>query len=660
MGNETVNILLVEDEQAHAELIQRAFERYENKYNLSIAQTISEAKTLIETSPFGLILSDWRLPDGKGTQLIEIQEKNPKTPVVIMTGHGNERVAVEAIKAGALDYVVKSDVALADMAHTVERAMREWENRIQREQAEAQLKRRVSELEAVNRVSTAMRTAETLHEMIPRLMDEILAILNAQCGAFWLYNSVTGKLERFYIHGPLDQIPAEIQPEECIAATSLATKEIHLIPKFAHEKGSGNLPQEFGGACTPILAGKDVVGALLVGVALPRELKQTELHLLSTLSEIAGNAIQRTRLHEKTKHSLERLATLRSIDQAITSNTDIHVTLNILLGHARGQLGADAVGILRLDPHMNHLTYFAGQGFGSVLSTPSPIRIGEGYAGLAVLERRPIFASEVQGLSLVSGRTELATTELFKSYHVMPLTVKGQVKGVMETFHRNRYTPDEEWKNYFESLANQAAIAIDNAELFENLQKSNVDLRVAYNATIEGWSRALDLRDKETEGHTQRVMDKTLKLAEVMGVKKENLDHIRRGALLHDIGKMGIPDQLLHKPGPLNEEEWTIMRKHPEFAYEMLSPISYLHDSLNIPLYHHEKWDGTGYPRKLKGEEIPLEARIFAVVDVWDALLSDRPYRKAWSKRETLQYLIDQKGSHFEPQIVDAFLKLIK
>jgi putative nucleotidyltransferase with HDIG domain len=181
----------------------------------------------------------------------------------------------------------------------------------------------------------------------------------------------------------------------------------------------------------------------------------------------------------------------------------------------------------------------------------------------------------------------------------------------------------------------------------------------AYDATIEGWSRALDLRDKETEGHSHRVTELTLRLARVFGFDEHQLAHIRRGSLLHDIGKMGIPDQILLKPGPLTEDEWEIMRRHPVYAYEMLRPIEFLRPALAIPYAHHEKWDGTGYPRGLRGEEIPLEARLFAVVDVWDALSSDRPYRKAWPIQQVVSHMHSLEGTHFEPEVVQAFLSLV-
>src|SRR5205085_5563608 len=192
-----------------------------------------------------------------------------------------------------------------------------------------------------------------------------------------------------------------------------------------------------------------------------------------------------------------------------------------------------------------------------------------------------------------------------------------------------------------------------------DLQRSNADLASAYDATIEGWSRALDLRDKETEGHTVRVTNYTLRLAQQMGVNPTDLVHIRRGALLHDIGKMGIPDNILLKPGPLTDDEWVLMRRHPLLAYDLLSSIKYLRPALDIPYCHHEKWDGSGYPRGLVGDAIPLAARMFAVVDVWDALRSERPYRPPWTAERTAQHIRDGAGSHFDPKVVEAFLSMI-
>jgi PAS domain S-box-containing protein len=192
------------------------------------------------------------------------------------------------------------------------------------------------------------------------------------------------------------------------------------------------------------------------------------------------------------------------------------------------------------------------------------------------------------------------------------------------------------------------------------LREAHKNLQEAYDRTIEGWVRALDLRDRETEGHTQRVTELTVNVAKTLGFSAEELVHIRRGALLHDMGKMAIPDEILQKPGPLNEFEWEKMRQHPRYAYEMLSPITYLNPALDIPFCHHERWDASGYPRGLKGEEIPLAARLFSIIDVWDALCSDRPYRKKMPRKEVARYLREKSGQLFDPTLVDVFLSIME
>jgi putative nucleotidyltransferase with HDIG domain len=205
----------------------------------------------------------------------------------------------------------------------------------------------------------------------------------------------------------------------------------------------------------------------------------------------------------------------------------------------------------------------------------------------------------------------------------------------------------------------EATLAMNNDNLFEALQRSNMELTLAYEATVEGWVRALELRDKGSEGHTQRVTELTLRLAHEMGINDEQLVHIRRGALLHDIGKLGIPDAILFKPDRLSEEEWSLMRQHPVLGYNLLAPILFLRPALDIVYCHHERWDGSGYPRGLKGEEIPLAARIFAVVDVWDALVAERVFRPSLRKDEAITYLKEQAGKKLDPQVVQAFLKII-
>jgi putative nucleotidyltransferase with HDIG domain len=319
----------------------------------------------------------------------------------------------------------------------------------------------------------------------------------------------------------------------------------------------------------------------------------------------------------------------------------------------------DAADVLLLHPYQQTLQHAAGQGFRTRAIEGADVHMNDAFAGRCVMERRIIQVFDSAQIIENKPFTRLWLDENFSNYICVPLIAKGEVKGVLEVYRRSQFIPNAEWLEFLETLAGQAAITIDNAQMFDNLQRVNMELAIAYDATIEGWSHAMDLRDKETEGHTQRVTELTILLAKAMGIKDKEILHIRRGALLHDIGKMGIPDHILLKEGPLTDEEWTIMRKHPLLAYEMIQPIRYLHQSLDIPLAHHEKWDGTGYPRGLKGEEIPLVARIFAIVDVWDAVTSSRPYRKAWSKKKTLAYIKEQSGKHFDPQVVDVFLSVI-
>jgi len=380
--------------------------------------------------------------------------------------------------------------------------------------------------------------------------------------------------------------------------------------------------------------------------------------LRQRIAELKAADTERKRAEERIQRQLQRLTALREIDIAISGSSDLRVTFNVILDQVTTQLGVDAADVLLLHPHTQALEYAAGRGFCSAALQHTRLRLGEGHAGRAALERHIISVPDLAEAEDGLRRSLLLADEGFTTYHGVPLIAKGQVKGVLEVFHRAPIDPDQEWLDFLETLAGQAAIAIDNSTLFDNLQRSNFELSLAYDTTLEGWAKALELRDMETEGHTRRVTEMTLRLARAMGMSEAELVHVRRGALLHDIGKIGIPDSILRKPGPLTEEEWDIMRQHPVYAYEMLLPIAHLRPALDIPYYHHEKWDGTGYPRGLKGRQIPLAARVFAVVDVWDALLSGRPYRPAWPEEKATEYIREQAEKHFDPQVAEAFMEL--
>lgn len=373
---------------------------------------------------------------------------------------------------------------------------------------------------------------------------------------------------------------------------------------------------------------------------------------------VAREITERKRAEAHIDLQVQRLGALHTIDTAITSSLDLQLTLDVLLAHVTSALGVDAACVLLLSPHSPVLEYAAGTGFRTDAIRRSSVRLGEGYAGRAALERKMVSLRDVSELRGPFLPFALLEKEAVTTYYGVPLLAKGQVKGVLEIFNRSRLEPDPDWLQFLEAVATDAAIAIDNATLFADLQRLNTELVLAYDATLEGWGRALELRDEETEGHTKRVTKMTVRLARAMKLPEADLIQIRRGSFLHDIGKIGIPDRVLLKPDPLTEEEWAVMRMHPVYAFRLLQPIRFLRPALDIPYCHHERWDGQGYPRGLDGDHIPLAARIFAVVDVWDALRSSRPYHPTWSVERAREYLRDGAGSHFDPNVVDAFLAL--
>jgi PAS domain S-box-containing protein len=455
MMDDSIHILLIEDDPAHAELIQRAFEDRGNGVRLSVAQTLSEARAHLTDFQPVLIIADWRLPDGESSELLAQEHRTPAPPIIIMTSYGSERNAVEAIKSGALDYIVKSSESMTDMPHIAERAIQQW--KILQEQ---------------ERIQKALAEREAQFRLLAENSSDIIS--------------------RHDMHGNI----------------------LYISP-----------------ACHTLLGydPTELIGQPVIPFVHPEDGKSIlELLASPTWSDPTAAVPYRAR-------------------------------------HKNGE-----------------------------------------YIWLETTAR-VIYDQENHAIEIQASSRDITERK-------------------------------------------QSQVA---------LQQANKDLREAYDKTIEGWVLALDLRDRETEGHTQRVTEMAVRLARELGCTAEEVLHIRRGALLHDMGKMGIPDEILQKPGPLTDDEWGIMRKHPLYAYQMLSPIHYLNQSLIIPYYHHERWDGSGYPQGLKGEEIPLFARLFAVVDVWDALSSDRPYRKAIPPQEVANYLRDEAGRLFDASIVEKFLALL-
>lgn len=455
MQDNTTYILLIEDEESHAELIQRAFEDQNPQIGIQHVKSLAEAREAILKQEPSLIIADWRLPDGESMELLPNHKDTLATPIILMTSYGNERIAVEALKSGALDYVVKSPESMLDMPHLAERAIQQWEARTER----VRMQKALLESESQFRL-----LAENASDMISRLsIDGRMLYVSPACQTILGYTpeELTGKISFDFIH---------------------AENRARVINLFKDKQAEG----------------------------------------------------------------------------------------------------------------VYTVTYQALHKSGYYIWLESSAR--------AIFDQKTNIVIEIQTAS----------------------------------------------RDITERKKSEKA-----------LQDAHNDLQEAYQRTIEGWVRALDLRDRETEGHTQRVTEITVRVARTLGFPEEELVHIRRGALLHDMGKMAIPDAILHKPGPLNEEEWEKMRRHPMYAYEMLSPIAYLEPALEIPFCHHERWDGSGYPRALKGDGIPLTARLFAIVDVWDALRSDRPYRKKMAREEVVAYLREKSGQLFDPGLVEVFLSAI-
>ncbi|MBM4398513.1 MAG: GAF domain-containing protein, partial [Deltaproteobacteria bacterium] len=407
--------------------------------------------------------------------------------------------------------------------------------------------------------------------------------------------------------------------------------------------------------CVPMLARGRLVGVMSINLTRGRRpITRGQKKALHVIAGIAASALESAVQHDETRRRVAQLQSLRAIDTAIAASPELRVTMDVFLDQVARNLGVETACVRVLDAPALSLGRVSSRGMGGRAVEDHPVAIGEGHCGRAAQRRRVVAVPDLRSDPGEFAGTALA--EDFEGYHAVPLVSKSRVKGVLELFHAGPPPSDRDWLDFLETLCGQAAIAIENTGMFADLVRSRDDLASAYETTLEGWSRALDLRDRETEGHTRRVTAMSVRLAREMRIQGEDLVRVRRGALLHDIGKMGIPDAVLLKPGALDDDEWRIMRRHPQYARDLLEPIPYLRDAIDIPYCHHERWDGKGYPRGLAGEDIPLAARVFSPIDVFDALTSDRPYRPAWSREDALAHVEAGAGTMFDPRVVNAFL----
>ena len=356
------------------------------------------------------------------------------------------------------------------------------------------------------------------------------------------------------------------------------------------------------------------------------------------------------------QRKLNEISGLREIDTAILEQATYKDVVDTVFKQFQDHLLADGAVIYVVSPIDNEVV------FASAYCNDKQFEFEQMEIDYRHLKR---ISQITEGIQIKKTDDELLILDYlhdkdFRILYAMPIMINNTYHGVAEILYFNDMDLDDEWHNYFNALLTQTAVGISKIQLMEDLCNRNAELKDAYDGILKGWAKALELRDEETKGHSDRVLELSIKMAKQNHYTGREFEAFCRGALLHDIGKMGIPDSILLKPGKLTPEEWDIMKLHPDLAYVLLSEIPFLREAIEIPYYHHERWDGSGYPSGLKGEDIPLAARIFAVVDVWDALTSDRPYRPAWDIEKTKNYMIENKGVQFDPEIVDQLLDLLK
>jgi PAS domain S-box-containing protein len=488
------------------------------------------------------------------------------------------------------------------------------------------------------------------------LFSADLKIMN--CLVEWNREGISGPFHERLQNLPTDSSSswfAKMQAQDVFYFKSLAE-----IPQNDHAlRATSRWLEEKSMMDVPIVNNDHLVGFMrLASVREERQWTNDEIGLQKLFAEIIANSLERREAETRNQRQIDNLAALLKVEKAITSKTEIGSVMNVVLEQVTSQLGIDAAVILLYDTKTSSLYFGSGRGF-----KPGRATTALRYLQNPLLER-VVAERQMLHMPIPHEWQDIWGNEGFSVYFGVPLVAKGEVNGVLELYHRSEFEPSEDWQTFLFMIAEVSAIAIDNVTLFQNLQRSNRELQQAYDTTLEGWARALELRHQETKDHSVRIVNWVTRLAKMFGIDSEALIHLKRGALLHDIGKMGIPDSILNKTGPLITDEWTVMRKHPQLAYDMLYPIQYLRPALDIPYCHHEWWDGSGYPRGLKGEEIPLAARIFTVVDIWDAITQDRKYRpepeRRWDKKRAMEYLIDQAGKKLDPRVVKAFLHLLE
>lgn len=540
-------------------------------------------------------------------------------------------------------------------------------------------KRREREMMAIVSITNALRAASTHAEMLPIILDKTIQALKMDGVIVAIADTTIPHLFIELGRGEWSDVAnTHLMSRESLTHHVMNTLDVYLSndvnadSRFTKPAALNRLRSV---ACAPLIAEKRAIGVMWIGRrAEGGEINSNELLLLDAITNIAANAIHRATLYEQTQLRAEQFAAVNALGRAMAETFDlqrIYSKLYESITRLLPYIGSVFISLYDANAQIITCVYAMVDGQPLSASNLPPLPLDEPGAGTqseAIHTRHPIIVNNLSSrLTYLKKYERVSHSETASRSDIYaPMIVQGKIIGLIQvqSYVTDRFRQED--ADLLSLVANTAAIAIENARLFaetakmfDRLQRSNAELTLAYDTTLEGWSRALDLRDQETVGHTIRVTELTLMFARRLGISDDDLVHIRRGAILHDIGKIGVPDNILLKPGPLTPEESAIMQRHPVYAYEFLATVPFLRLALDIPYCHHEYYDGNGYPRGLKGDEIPLAARVFSVVDHWDALVNDRPYRKAWDKARVRDYLLENSNKIFDPQMVQAFLRML-
>jgi len=573
----------------------------------------------------------------------EYPERTTLALPLVRDGKGYGVFVVHATGPGVFDK--QEQALLADLADNIAYALEKLE-------ADEQGKNHLEEVMLLNEITRVALESTTLGDALANLATLLQGALNADQCDLALWNNQRHEMTSVASTAQIGNDGLGICPQsEGVAAVLAANRPVPC--------GEGCVPISAPDPTGPYIMGMPLVahdiplGAAFVTFEDERPCSQCDLNRARMITGHIALAIAHTTTVEANARRIKALLALHETAVDLAGNHDIKALLRTIVIRAGKLVGTEMGGLYLTVP--NGLQMVVARGMLEPF-VDQVLPLGQGASGRAVTSRKAILINDY---STWKGSSPMYGGLRVGSVIAAPLLWKDKVLGAFHVEHPspNVFGPDD--IEIVSLFAEQAAVAIGNARLIYNTETARKELELGYTATLEGWVRALDLRDQETEGHTQRVTDLTVELARRMNVAEDQLEPIRRGALLHDIGKIGIPDAILRKPGPLTEDEWTIMRRHPQMAWDMLSPIEYLRTALAIPYGHHERWNGSGYPLGTKERQIPLAARIFSVVDVYDALRSDRPYRDGWPEEQVIDYIKERSGVSFDPEIVDAFLEMV-